>query len=62
MTDWDKANLLCMFDECLTRIIDSLNPDHPHPERALEIAQKVQRGFRKALGQELKDAQLVRSI
>lgn len=65
MTNFDKANLLCMFDECLTKIIDSLDPEHPEefcPGRALGIAQKAQRGFRKALGQELDEARLVRDI
>ena len=62
MSNFDKATLLCMFDECLTKIIESLDPERPRPERALEIAQKAQRGFRKALGQELKDAETVRCI
>lgn len=56
----DIVNMLCMFDECLTKVIESL--EKGDADKALSTAQKAQKGFRKALGQELRDAEVIRTI
>ena len=60
MSNFDKANLLCMFDEALTKIIENI--EEGFPDKALLVAQVAQRGFRRALGSALQDEQVTRKI
>jgi hypothetical protein len=58
--NFDKANMLTIFDESLSRIIKHL--DEGHPEKALIRAQETQKAFRKCLGIILQDEQVGRKL